>query len=120
MWLVVAFSLFAGGVAIAMTTNARMAATEDLQDVTKRWDALKAVAKEQPIEIDRLIDDRKYWVDLAKDCLVVIALQNQALKGLFRGPRTGILRGVDLDPYTDRARGLLIEFRQLLDGCLGS
>jgi hypothetical protein len=120
LWVVVAVSLLAGGSAIAVTGQARSVAAEEHADVTKRLDALKAEAKEQPGEISRLTEDRKDRVELARECLVVIALQNRALNQLVRGMGSGAASRSELDVYADRARDLLIGFRQILDDCQGT
>ncbi len=120
LWVLVAVSLLAGGSAIAVTGQARSVAAEERADVTKRLDALKAEAKEQPGEISRLTEDRKDRVELARECLVVIALQNRALNQLVRGMGSGAASRSELDVYADRARDLLIGFRQILDDCQGT
>lgn len=57
---------------------------------------------------------------LAKECLVVIAIQFRAMTRLLKGPGADISSRSDLDQYVDQARDLLLGFRQLLDDCEGT
>jgi hypothetical protein len=59
-------------------------------------------------------------VALAKECLVVIAIQSRAMARLLKGPGVDISSRSDLDQYADEARDLLLGFRQLLDDCEGT
>jgi hypothetical protein len=51
---------------------------------------------------------------------VVIAIQSRAMNRLLRDVRGGVSGRSELDLYADRARDLLIGFRQLLDDCEGT
>ncbi len=120
LWVVVVLSLLGGGAATVVASQARSAAAEERDTVAKRWEALQDKAREQPGEINRLTQDRKDRVELARECLVVIALQTGALNRLVRDMRAGVSSRSDLDRYTDQARDLLLGFRQLLDDCEGT
>lgn len=120
LWVLVALTLLGGGAATVVAAQARAAAAEDRDAVTKRWEALQEEANEQPGEINRLTEDRKDRIELARECLVVIALQNRALNQLVRGMGSGAASRSELDLYTDRARDLLIGFRQILNDCQGT
>ncbi len=119
LWIVVVLSLVAGGAAIAWAAQARAESADELASVSTRLDALEKEAREQPGRINDLTEDRKDRVALARECLVVIAIQGRALTRLLKGPAGDISRA-DLDQYADDARDLLLGFRQLLDDCEGT
>ena len=119
LWIVVVLSLVAGGIAIAVTAGARADTADEHASMSKRIEALEKRAREQPLRINELTEDRKDRVALARECLVVIAIQGRALTRLLKGPGGDVSRS-DLDEYADEARDLLLGFRQLLDDCEGT
>jgi hypothetical protein len=119
LWIVVVLSLVAGGIAITAASRARADAADELVSVSKRLGALEEEARVQPGRISELTEDRKDRVALARECLLVIAIQGRALSRLLKGPAGNITRA-DLDQYADDARDLLLGFRQLLDDCEGT
>ncbi len=120
VWIVVVLTLVGGAAAVVVTAQARDAAAEELESVTKRSEALEKESREQPGTINRLREDRKDRVELAKECLVVIVLQSRSLNRLIGGLRTNVSSRSELEEYADKARDLQIGFRQLLDECEGT
>ena len=119
LWIVVVVCLVAGGIAVAVTAGARANTADELASMNKRIEALEKRAREQPLRINELTEDRKDRVALARECLVVIAIQRKALIRVLKGPGGDISSSV-LDQYADEARDLLLGFRQLLDECEGT
>ena len=120
LWIVVILSILAGGVAVGVAARARSEAAEELKDMTRRLEGLEKQARNQPVEIHLLKEDRKERAEYARECLVVIAVQNTALNRLVRDMRGGVSSRSDLDLFTDRARDLYIGFRDLLSECPGA
>ena len=119
LWIVVVVTFAAGVIAVAVAAGARAGSADVLASVSKQFDALEKEAREQPLRINALTEDRKDRVALARECLVVIAIQHRALTRLLEGP-VGNLSREDLERYADEARDLLLGFRQLLDDCEGT
>ncbi len=119
LWGGVVLALVALAIVAGSLVRARSAAAEELRDANRRWSQLRQEAREQPIRINGLREARKDRLALRRECFVVVVIQIRAVRQLISQLPAQVRSPSELEVHSERARELLLDFRQLLSSCEG-